>query len=519
MARAKSPEEVTQTFEAELARITDKGKDFKGDQRIFYQSIVERVANNVKVLANLRTEHTQLREKLHALVDSKKQLTVRWSSTLADDIKHANHEVNLLKMQIDRIRNEKAIAVERQAELEVILANFRHSQEQVHPEEARIAEMKNRLDRANVKSGESTHLIKLYQQIIYLLERQRMRWGPAVRQSQESLKQQDRDIADLALISRDSRFARDSATSEYQRTRQQCAESKKARTAEFEKKTAQHLRIVDRQQYEACADQERSKPRGSIVSQPSALRNKMNKAAREKREERFRQVSAVYDEIREKFGTNDPNTIAAFFSERRGTVANLQLQIEDSTNACAVLERRINQLKCAIEETEYASAKGVGGRRLLTEGEEFLQGKRDRLMAVKREMAATAQHQRNIAVGVAHLADIMALVRLDEEEVPQEFSRLLVWIRERVLRLREVLADEDGEFLPLVNKGVFAQMSAVIERGMGAEEGDAKKPKKTDQARKTKGGDAVSRVFDRVAVKQQAMKAFAASQAMAKKTK
>ncbi len=55
---------VAETFEAELASITEKGKDLKGEQRIFYQSIVERVSNNVQVLADLRREHTALRSHL-----------------------------------------------------------------------------------------------------------------------------------------------------------------------------------------------------------------------------------------------------------------------------------------------------------------------------------------------------------------------------------------------------------------------------------------------------------------------
>ena len=60
-----------------------------------------------------------------------------------------------------------------------------------------------------------------------------------------------------------------------------------------------------------------SRAQQSLNSQPSVLRNKMNKAAREKREERFRNVSAVYEDVRDKFGTNDPEKIQQFFTERK----------------------------------------------------------------------------------------------------------------------------------------------------------------------------------------------------------
>jgi hypothetical protein len=508
---------VAETFEAELAQITEKGKDLKGEQRIFYQSIVERVANNVEVLATLRTEHTGLRAKLKTLVAQKADLNER--TTLEGDIKHTNHDVNLLKKQIDRIKHDKATSIERQAELEVIYANFEHAEKIKHPEDERIESMKNRLDRANIKNGETTHLEKIYQQVSYLLDRQKMRWAPAVRKSQEQIRQKDRDIAELGLISRDSRFSRDLAKSEYLRTKQQVAAEKQKRTAELERQTQEQIRIQERQQLDAGGDADKpSKAQPSINSQPSVLRNKLNKAAREKREERFRQVSALYEDIRDVFGTNDPNAIAKFFTDRRETTATLQKQIEDLKAACEVLQRQSDQLKSAIEEAEYASSKGVGGNRLLSEGNRMLVDKQGQLTRDQREVAAVEVYQKGVVAGVAHLADVMCLVQPEEEAVPLEPDAQLKWIKDKVVLMKGKLDEEDVEFLPLVNKPVFATQYAAMERQLNGEDPTPKpKPKPDVRRGRDKAGDVQSRVLDRAAVKMQAKAAVLAATTQKKK--
>ena len=68
----ENPLTATETFEKDLERIKENGKDIKGqNNRNFFKSIVERIENNVKVLAELRTEHSQLRDKLKELTDGR----------------------------------------------------------------------------------------------------------------------------------------------------------------------------------------------------------------------------------------------------------------------------------------------------------------------------------------------------------------------------------------------------------------------------------------------------------------
>jgi hypothetical protein len=347
-----------------------------------------------------------------------------------------------------------------------------------------------------------------------------MHWAPIFREQQSLCLQRERDIADLVLIAHDSVFARNVAASDYTRTRVQCAEAAKSRRETLAAKTEEHNAMVERQQLEAGADHAKAaKTQASLNSQPSVLRKKLNKAARERREERFRQVAGMYEEIRDEFGTTDPDKIAAMFQERRETTATLEKQIADLCVSCEALERRADQLRSMIEEAEYASSKGVGGDRLLAEGNARLAEKEDALAVANRELDATEKHQRKVSVGIAHLVDVMALVRGEEETLPSARDGVLRWIHEKCRMGRAVLSEEDVDFLTIVNKKVFAQLHAAAEKALGMDESDAgKRVKKVDQGRKQKTGDVQTRVLDRNTIKAQAMKAAQAASLPQKKS-
>lgn len=543
-ASVSNSQPVAETFQAELASINEKGKDLKGEKRENYQSIVQRLENNCQVLSDLRDEHTQLREKLGQLVkdkNSRSKLT-----NLDSAIKHANHEVNLLKKQIDKLKHQKEESMKSQKEAEVILANFKRAETCEHPEEARIQEMKNRLDKANIKNSETTHLMKLYQQIIHLLDKQKTRWTPILQAKQAENSRKQKDIAELALISRDSKHSYTIAASEYIRTEQQCNAARQKRDKQLAIKKEQAKVNNIRQTQEADLDQKASKPQQSLNSQPSVLRNKLNKAAREKREERYRQVSSVYEEIRDRFGTNDPEKIKGFFDKRRETTKTLEKQIEDLKVACTELGKKSEHLKSALEEAEYASSKGVGGNRLLSEGKKILNQKREELLQNRKKMSVQEQHQRQIKAGIYHLLEVMALVRNPSDQIQTDVEggetepvqnengeevnsassseQILKWCREKVRSLKEALAeDEDRDFVSLVNTREFVNIVQRTEVNFDMEKVQSDKINRhrpLDQHKrqpKENKGDMQTRVLDRQQVKMQAQKAFQLSLQRSKK--
>jgi hypothetical protein len=161
-----------ETFEKELAQIQEKERDLKGEQRRFLCSIVERAKNNVDVLRGFRDEHTILRAKLDRLVEDKREKPSE--PNLDSALKHRSHEVNFLKQQLDLLKHEKEDAINRQIELDIIVANFRNAENAPHPEFDRIKKLKNKLDTANIKNGERKNLMRIYSGVIRQFDKQEM---------------------------------------------------------------------------------------------------------------------------------------------------------------------------------------------------------------------------------------------------------------------------------------------------------------------------------------------------------
>ena len=125
------------------------------------------------------------------------------------------------------------------------------------------------------------------------------------------------------------------------------------------------------------------------MSAPKHLYSEIPPTKIRNREEKFRETSTIYEQIRDRFGTNEPEKIKAFFDERRKTTETLEKQIQHLKIASEELEKNSSHLKSALEEAEYASAKGVGGNRLLTEGKKILNKKKEQLNENKRKKSAT----------------------------------------------------------------------------------------------------------------------------------
>jgi hypothetical protein len=518
MSKKKAPvarASVTETFEAELRAIKEKGKDRKGDEKIFYNSIVERVENNKQVLADLRVEHNALRTKLREQVRFAEQVNVkREDIDLVRELHHLQHDVNLLKQKHDQLKQQHSESIARQQELEVVLANFQKADVFQHPEDDLIAAMKNKLDRANIKNGEALHLIKLYERIINHLERQRMHFGPAIEEQRKIIARKGSDIKELVFIARDSKFACMSAISEYRRTKGEVSEAKKHRTSEIEKR---RMRVMaDKPQIDVEPAKQAPRAQQSMGSQPSVLRNKMNRAAREKREEKFRTVEQLFESIRDFFGTNDPHKIHEFFEERRQTSATLQQQIRELREACATLESQCDRLKSEIEEAEYTSAKGVGSARLLAEGRLRLAQGIEKRKKAERELEAVEQHQKTVSAGAFHLKEILSIV--EDEEQPEEPKDAMRWVHEKVIKIQEALANEDQSWLEFVNKESFVQQKLREDAALEPDD-QHRKVVKTQGFKRTKDAklDVTTRVLDRNQVKVAAAKALTQYQQQQKK--
>jgi hypothetical protein len=505
------PEPVAETFEKELEDMKEKEREMKGEQRKFFSSIVERVRNNVEVLRSLREEHLALRTRLSALEGEKAKKSAKSEKisepNLQAAIKHRTHEVLLLKKQIDTLYNKKEEAIHRQSELEVVLANFQTAANYEHPEAEQIKTLKNKLDKANIKNSETKHLMKIYTSIITHFGRQQMLWNPLVQKQQREIERKHRDISELTLIARDSKFSKATAKSEFVRTERECSEQQKKRETLLSTKRKQLMDIGNMQMAETDSAIRPSRMGVQLSGRQSQLRGRQNKMAREKREERYRQAMVQYDRVRDEFGTTDAKEIEKVFIDRRGTSACLQQQIDDLRRNREELNAQVEKVRLAIEEQEFTTAKGVGVRRMTSEGSQILNNTRRQLRASERELEAFHTHQKAVLSGIAHLLDIVSLVTTDEDTIPSTFPGVMEWVNRKVSICQSTIDEEDATFIPLVNQQVYATYKSRMAPG----EEEIKRPAKATDGFKRRAkdqkGDVQTRVLDRGAVKAAAVRA------------
>jgi hypothetical protein len=413
--------------------------------------------------------------------------------------------VNLLKQQIDFLKHEKEDAINRQIELDIILGNFRSAENAPHPEFDRIKKLKNKLDKAGIKNGETKNLMRIYSGVIRQFDRQEMHWNPLVLEQQAEIHKKHRDISELSLIARDSKHSKSIAKTDFTETKKRCADAQKKRQRELKSKKKLLIDLGSMQVLES--DTRTARPQRSISARGSQMRNKMNKQAREKREERYRQVLGVYEKIHDSFGTNDPGAIAKVFTERRDTSNTLNKQIEDLKQVNQKLGHEIDSMNVAIDEMEFTMAKGVGSQRMTAEGSKILTETQKKLQRNERKMEAFHSHQKDVLAGVAHLVDILGLVTVEDEDLPLTFAGLVEWVMGRMEKVQIVIDAEDESMIPLVNPVVY--QSYVNRNGPPVEVETKKPPKRGEGGRRAREqkGDIQTRVLDRAAVKAAALKA------------
>lgn len=510
--KKEETEQIAESFEAQVESIKQKGKDLKGENRDFFQSIVQRLENNNQVLDDLRKEHAAARAQLKDL--KKEKESQRNNKDLDQEIKQLNHKVNLLKKQIDGLRHNKQAAIDRQGELQVLLKTFAAEDAGKDDTQERIRQLKNKLDNANIKNQETNHLFKAYNQIVYLLERQKMHWTPIIEEKQKEIKQKERDIKELELITRDSQHSMLSANNEYTRLRNANADAAMKRKEKLKEKTEQLQTTMHRPLSDAEDSSSQAKPSQSINSQPSILRNRVNRQQRDKKDEKLRAVASQYDEIREYFGKTEPEEILEFFNERRNTTDTLNKQIEELKEICSKLEKKVAQMRSALDEEEYTSAKGVGGNRIYAEGKRIHNEKMNQLKEAKAVEKSSAKHRKDVISGINHLADAMALVQVTQEDVDAQSDpiSLLKWIHSKIEHIKGILNDEDGDILSETNPVALQAYAARVDSQFDIQQVDSSKRVAKRQmdplkrAPKDNKGEITLRVKDRNAIKALAMK-------------
>ncbi|KAH0792651.1 hypothetical protein GPJ56_003485 [Histomonas meleagridis] len=302
--------------------------------------------------------------------------------------------------------------------------------------------------------------MKAYGIIINQFYKQQLIWNPILQETQRQIEKKQRDISELALVARDSKFSLSSFQNKFNETEAKINQSKMKRDRQLEAKQSQLSRITKDGFYEDDISRRQSKPLTSLYSQSSQLRSRMNKQLREKREEKLLQLTNVNNRIREVFGTNDPKKIKKYFDDKKEANEKLEKQIEDIKKSTKSLQRQVDNLKLSIEESEYVETKGIGANRMLSEGYKLRQNAREKLVKKERKRDVIEEQESIIRKAMNHYAETLKLIIPDNDFVlPTNLEELSVWCLDKIKLAESLIEDEDADYLSTINRQAFMDLS------------------------------------------------------------
>lgn len=510
--RAKSArvETVTETFEKELDQIKEFGKELKGDRREFFNSIVQRVENNKQALQDLREEHTKMREYLKQLTKAKTEKGP--TPVLSNEIKKLTHQSNFLKKQVDNLRHKREESVKRQNEIKMILQSYRDTNVHGHPEADKIQDLKNKLDNANTKNAEAQYLLRVYEQIEYLLDRQKVHFTPEMQKQIDQMQQKYKDVEELTVVTRDSKFSRLAAKNELIKAEKEFNEAKRKRDAILLQKSNRLKELTEQTNENQTTDSKSGRP--SMQPTMSMTKQRMTKNKREKKEEEFRKKQLQLENIREVFGTTDPEAISKMISERKSKAKALEASIQQLNQQNEMLSKEEASLKQQIEEIEFNYSKGVGANRIVAEGSQLLREKREELHKLERSVENIDKMYRKLVAGISYFPEVLQLVVNEDSKPPTEAEQIVDWTIEKVKLIKVAVEEEDYDLSLIVNKKVVAANMKKKETKEDLQKVDSSKKQHTKRIverfranTRDPKGEITTRVQDRNQVKALAAKA------------
>jgi len=505
-----------ENFQEEIDSIKEKGKDLKGEKKNFFNSIVQRIESSVQILSDLREEHSGLRKRLGELVEAKK--TRKVSHSVQKVTKRVLHDVNLLKKQIDQLKHSKEEAIKKQEELKLILENYKTALEEEIKDDSASSTIRSELDKVSIRIHETNNLIKVYSQVKHLISRQKMWWNPDISEKHNKIEKKEKDIAELVLISRDSKHSRDVASNEYKMSDTMMTESRAKREIQLDTLKKKYRATMNYPQRNVSMDDNpKTQPSQNLGQHNSILRTKANKVAREKKEEKLNSQKGLLEQIYSVFDTSSPDEINNLIQTRRQTSITLNEQIDSIKNETDLLTFSLSAMNSEIENLEYRIKQDAGGNRVLNEGKRILDSTNLELEELTRVLDSNMKYEKYVEKSIAHLYDLYALVTTNTDFIPSSPLEIVKWCQEKALFVDKSLKCEDTCYSEIINPQVFL-LHQQIEANLDLAKVDSSKriQKRTvDPLRrpaKEQKTEEMRRVLDRLAVKNLSTKVFMNSQ-------
>jgi hypothetical protein len=355
------------TPEEELAELQKKYALLEGDRKAYFETSQWTMKQNKDTISSLKKEYKELLglvtenaaagarsqkeneaaaaaggEELYRLREFSKELKKRY-----DDLKQsAVRKTRELENRLDSIRDLEVDAVD-PAALDSDTTRL-------------IRTLENRLDKALVKFNEARSISQTYEQIIKRLTNERVGFDGQIAALDRSLKQKEKDLDELVLMSHDAGAAKEKAKAELTQVDAQLtkerAEREKALRDKRDTVRKREEMNVEAARLRAQRDAE-EKRRADAAKKRAEAAKAANASAEEKKKTeqqgRIGSYERAFLKIKDATGVSDLDQVISKFMTQEDTNRNLRQLRKDGQARIEALKEEIERSKQALESFQF----------------------------------------------------------------------------------------------------------------------------------------------------------------------
>jgi len=331
-----------------------------------------------------------------------------------------------------------------------------------NPLTRQIRTLENRLDKAMIKYNEAQSIRKTYEQIVKRLKEERIGFDNQLAALERQLRQKDKDLEELVLMSHEAQHSKDVAKGELVTLEKQLDEDRARRERELNdrrqlvqqkldmsQKMEKREKMRKELQLEAAGDlsaEGEDNLKKSLYT--SAFHHAVNESKLEEEQEKITTYEDAFRKIKDATGVSDVNEVIQKFLTQDTTRGNLRNMTKEAQSKIDQLNDERTQLKAKVEEIKYSGTGSLGSRRIVDEFETQLSDANAKLERNRQKYERIARILIDVKAGIEHLSDKLESVKIDAAPIPltdETLVEVLLQAEQKLIKLVEAVnVEEEG---------------------------------------------------------------------------
>lgn len=427
-AKANDQYQYKLSMSDQIEELRKKRELLAGSQEAYIEQVDLHTEKNKRKIAQLQKENKEKRQKLKELLEGdekvlneafsgrKDERAALKNKTGAAAIQLTNEQLGDLK---NRLNSQRHINATKMKQLEELQTRYdlmvKEAEEAVQTDAgesetaARLRQLENRLDKAELKCTEAVTIQRTYNQIKAHLIQESLTYtnrldamAMQIRRTQQELHEAQRSALEADLAQKNAKNELKKSEDKVYRERKERELRLNELKSEAEEKKL-HAERVDRR----------------ALQRPTSPQEDMKDRLSEQDQNKVDTYENAFQRIKEATGASSMQEVVERFQSQDSTTAHLETMKADAEQNVAKLRDEKARLNKEFEEMKYSGeAKTSTGQRILTEAQDNLNESEKRRDENLTKMEKTMKKMIEVKSGIEHLADKLHHLKATKSQVP-----------------------------------------------------------------------------------------------------